>query len=328
MNRSFCVAPMMECTDRHYRYFARLISRHCVLYTEMITTGALLHGDTARFLEFDAAEQPLALQLGGSNPQDLARCARLAEERGYSEVNMNVGCPSDRVQSARFGACLMAEPALVADCVAAMRGAVDIPVTVKTRIGIDDRDAYEYLHEFITRVQDAGCETCIIHARKAFLQGLSPKENRDIPPLRYDVAQRVKHDFPELEILVNGGIKTLSDAVAKRAQFDGVMLGREAYQNPWLLADVDRLFYGDSESGVSRHDVLEAYIPYIEAHLAHDIYLSRMSRHILGLFQGLPGARAWRRHISENAYQSGAGLEVIREAAAKVIEQQELVRAS
>lgn len=316
--RRFCVAPMMDWTDRHDRFFLRLISRRTVLYTEMITTGALLYGDAARHLAFDRSEHPVAVQLGGSDPEALARSAKLAEEAGYDEVNLNVGCPSDRVQTGRFGACLMAEPALVADCVAAMRGAVTVPVTVKTRIGIDDRDSYEELVQFVDTVAGAGCRTLIVHARKAWLQGLSPKENREVPPLRHDVVRQLKNDFPHLEIIINGGITTLDQALAQLESLDGVMVGREAYHNPYILAEVDRRFYGDPTPPLSRHEVVERYLPYVEAQLAKGVSLSQLTRHILGLFQGLPGARAFRRRLSENAHRPGMGAALIRSAAEAV----------
>ncbi|MGI9305531.1 MAG: tRNA dihydrouridine(20/20a) synthase DusA [Gammaproteobacteria bacterium] len=328
LDRTFCCAPMMECTDRHFRYFLRLISRRTLLYTEMITTGALLHGDRERFLAYDPLEHPLALQLGGSAPTEMAACARFAEDHGFDEVNINVGCPSDRVQSGQFGACLMAQPELVAQCVAAMRASVSIPVTVKSRIGIDDQDSYEHLQRFTQTVIEGGCHTLIVHARKAYLQGLSPRENRDLPPLRYDVVYRLKRDFPQLEVIVNGGIKTLAEAKEKLEHVDGVMLGREAYQNPYVLADVDHEFFADCAPQRSRREVLEAFVPYIEAQLARGVYLSRMSRHILGLFQGQPGARAWRRYLSEHAYKRGAGVEVLRHAASLVSEPESLARAS
>jgi tRNA-dihydrouridine synthase A len=312
------VAPMMDWTDRHCRYFLRLISRHVLLYTEMVTTGALLHGDRERFLAHHPDEHPLALQLGGSEPAELAACARMAEAHGYDEVNLNVGCPSDRVQSGRFGACLMAEPELVAECVAAMRGTCGIPVTVKTRIGIDERDSYEDLTDFVSTVEAAGCGIFVIHARKAWLQGLSPKENREIPPLCYDVVHRLKADFPQLTIILNGGLKDLDTMAEELGRVDGVMLGREAYHNPYLLAEVDRRFYGDGHPVPSRHEVVERFLPYVSARLDEGVPLQAMSRHILGLFQGRPGARAWRRYISENAHRPGAGVEVIERAAALV----------
>ena len=311
----FCVAPMLDWTDRHCRFFLRLISRHALLYTEMVTTGALLFGDQpARFLDFDPAEHPLALQLGGSDPADLARCARMAEEWGYDEVNLNVGCPSDRVQSGRFGACLMAEPALVAECVAAMAAAGSLPVTVKTRIGIDHRDSYEQLAGFVSEVAAAGCDTFIVHARKAWLKGRSAKQNREIPPLRYDVVHRLKADFPRLCMVLNGGLVDVQQALDQLDTVDGVMLGREAYHNPYILATVDRLFFGDQHELPSRDQVMAAFLPYADAQLQRGVPLGSLTRHILGLYHGIPGARRFRRHVSENAHRRGAGLEVLRQA--------------
>jgi tRNA-dihydrouridine synthase A len=310
---------MLDWTDRFERYFLRLITRHTLLYTEMVTTGALLHGDRERFLKFDPTEHPVALQLGGSNPDALAACARLVEEHGYDEVNLNLGCPSDRVQSGRFGACLMADPALVAECMAAMMEAVKIPVTIKTRIGIDDQDSYEELTTFVAKVAESGCNTFIVHARKAWLQGLSPKENREIPPLHYERVHQLKQDFPQLEISINGGIKTLDEAEEQLRHVDGVMIGREAYQNPWILAEADRRLYGDNHPIPTRHGVLEQLLPFVEQELSQGTRLQQISRHILGLFQGMPGARAWRRHLSENAHRKGAGAEIIQQAAALVI---------
>ncbi len=317
-NRAFCVAPMMEYTDRFDRYFLRLISKHALLYTEMVITAALLHGDADRFLRFDDLEQPLALQLGGSDPHVLAECAQMAQSRGYREVNLNVGCPSDRVQSGAIGACLMATPEVVAECVAAMRSVVSIPVTVKTRIGIDRDESEEQLRVFIDRVADAGCETFIVHARKAWLQGLSPKENRTIPPLRYEVVHALKRDRPELEIIINGGLKTLSGSLEQLQKVDGVMLGREVYHNPYILAQVDELFYADASPVLSRQQVLERFLPFVEQQLSEGISLGYISRHIMGLFQGLPGARAWRRYLSEQAYKKGADCEVLLEAAKRI----------
>ena len=309
-----CVAPMMDYTDRHFRYFVRLMTRHTLLYTEMVTSGAILHGDHRRFLEFHPAEHPLALQLGGSDPEALAACARIADGYGYDEINLNVGCPSDRVQSGRFGACLMQEPDLVAECVAAMRAASPVPVTVKTRIGVDERDSYEHLVDFIGKVEAAGCGVFIIHARKAWLKGLSPKENREIPPLRYDVAARLKRDFPQLTIVVNGGVQTLDAMHAHLGDFDGVMVGREAVSNPYLFADVDRRFFGAAAAPLSRSEVLQAWLPYIAAQLQEGVPLARMTRHALGLFHACPGARAWRRALSEEAVRPGAGLAVLHQA--------------
>ncbi|KFI21336.1 tRNA-dihydrouridine synthase A [Nitrosococcus oceani] len=308
------VAPMMEWTDRHCRYFLRLISHRALLYTEMVTAGALIHGNRARFLAYHKSEHPLALQLGGSHPEELALCAQMAEDYGFDEVNLNVGCPSNRVQSGRFGACLMAEPELVAECVAAMAQTTQIPVTVKTRIGIDEQDSYEALGHFISTVTQAGCRTFIIHARKAWLQGLSPKENREKPPLRYDVVRAIKQDFPQLTVIINGGITTLEEISEHLELLDGVMIGRAAYHNPYLLAQVDRNFYGDFHPFLTRHEIIEAFLPYVAEQLVQGVYLNHMTRHILGLFQGQPGARAWRRHLSENAHRPGAGIEIIREA--------------
>ena len=302
---------MMDWSDHHCRYFWRLLTRQALLYTEMVTTGALIHGDRERFLHFNPEEHPVALQLGGSEPADLARCARWAEEWGYDEVNLNCGCPSDRVQSGMFGACLMARPALVADCVRAMRAACDIPVTVKHRIGIDHMESYQELLDFVGTVAEAGCEVFIVHARKAWLQGLSPKENRDIPPLNYPWVYRLKHDLPRLCIVINGGIQTLEECRRHLQQVDGVMLGREAYQNPWLLAEVDSQLYGMDKPAASRDDVIAALLPYVERQLAAGAHLNHITRHILGLYQGVPGARKFRRHLSENAYRQTAGVEVL-----------------
>ena len=315
LDRRLSVAPMMECTDRHDRFFLRLISRHTLLYTEMVAANTLVHADPTRFLRFNDAEHPVALQLGGSDPDALAVGCRLAEEFGYDEVNLNVGCPSDRVQSGRFGACLMAEPELVADCVAAMKQACGLPVTVKTRIGIDDRDSYEELGGFVAAVAAAGAETLIVHARKAWLNGLSPKENRTVPPLRYDRVHALKRDFPALEIVINGGIRSVGEAVAQLAFVDGVMIGREAYGNPYMLAEADRLIFGDAAPVRSRAQVLEEMLVYIERELAEGASLKWIVRHLFGLFQGQPGARAWRRYLTENAGRPNAGAEVVREAA-------------
>ena len=303
-SRRFSVAPMMDWTDRHYRFAARLISRHALLYTEMVTTGAVLNGDRGRFLGYSAAEQPLALQLGGSNAQELAQCARLAEEAGYAEVNLNVGCPSDRVQNNLIGACLMGHPQLVVDGVKAMLDACSIPVTVKHRIGINGRDSYQQLMDFVGQVQDAGCETFIVHARIAILEGLSPKENREIPPLRYEVVQQLKQDFPQLEIILNGGLTDLDRMERQLDSLDGVMVGREAYHNPYLLAEVDRRFYADDAPVRGRIEVLEALRPYIAEHIARGGAMHHVTRHILGLFQGLPGARHFRRQLSTEIHRT------------------------
>ncbi len=312
------VAPMMSCTDRHARYLLRLISRHVLLHTEMVTAEALVRGDPVRWLAHHPSEHPLALQVGGADPGVLARCARLGAVYGYDEINLNVGCPSDRVQSGRFGACLMAEPRRVADCVAAMRAAVSIPVTVKTRIGIDDHDDYDFLARFVDAVAAAGCDGFIVHARKAWLAGLSPKANREIPPLRHERVHRLKRERPDLRIVINGGIRTLAEARRQLAHVDGVMIGREAYHNPYLLAEADGLLYGDVRRAPSRHEVLERYLPYVEAERTRGTPLAPMARHLLGLFQGRPGARAWRRHLSEHGHRRGAGPEVLREAARRV----------
>ena len=314
----FCVAPMMEWTDRHCRYFMRLMSRHARLYTEMVTTGALLHGDVEYLLRFHPSEHPLALQLGGSEPAALAAAARLGADFGYDEINLNVGCPSDRVQNGRFGACLMAEPQLVAECVTAMRAAVALPVTVKTRIGIDALDRYEDFFHFITTVAEAGCDTFIVHARKAWLQGLSPKQNREVPPLRYEFVQRLKRELPHLKVILNGGLTTLAEARQQLADVDGVMLGRAAYHNPALLLDVDRLFYGDTRPAPTPHAVVEQLLPYVEEQLRAGAQLHHITRHVLGLFQAQRGARAWRRHLSEHGHRAGAGPEVLRAALARV----------
>jgi tRNA-dihydrouridine synthase A len=280
----------------------------------MVTTGALIHGDHHRFLKFNENEHPLALQLGGSNPDDLAICSKMAEDYGYDEINLNVGCPSDRVQSGRFGACLMAEPELVAECVAAMQQSVSIPVTIKSRIGIDDRDSYEELVHFIATVAHAGCKTFIVHARKAWLSGLSPKQNREVPPLRYDVVFQLKRDFTALEIILNGGVTSLDQAKALLKNVDGVMLGREVYQKPYLLADVDNRIFGASYDPVSREQILMLLIPYIQQELKGEVRLNSITRHILGLFHGMPGARGWRRYLSDHVGKSGADENVLLEA--------------
>lgn len=295
------------------------MSRHAQLYTEMVTTGAILYGK-GDYLGFSEQEQPLVLQLGGSDPQALAACAVLAEQRGYNEINLNVGCPSDRVQNGMFGACLMAEPQRVADSIAAMKAAVAIPVTVKTRIGIDEQDSYEFLCTLINGLVEVGVDALIVHARKAWLKGLSPKENREIPPLDYERVYQLKRDYPQLTIAVNGGIKTLDDAKLHLTQLDGVMVGREAYQNPYMLAAVDAELFGDHYQVPSRHEVIRQLLPYIEQQLSQGSYLGNVTRHTLGIFQGLPGARAWRRYLSENAHKAGAGPEVVETAMAKVPE--------
>ena len=315
------MAPMLDWTDRHCRYFLRLISRHTLLYTEMVTTGALIHGDRERYLRFSQEEHPVAIQLGGSEPSDLAECSKMAEDHGYDEINLNVGCPSDRVQSGSFGACLMAEPQLVRDCLGTMQDAVDIPVTVKHRIGIDRDDSYEQLLDFVDIVKQSGIKTFIIHARKAWLDGLSPKENRDVPPLRYELVHDIKKQHPELEIIINGGINTLDEAKTHLEKVDGVMMGRAIYNNPWLLADVDRQIFGKENPLSDPHEVIDLLLPYVEKELEEGAHLNHISRHILGLFQGMPGAKAWRRHISENAHVSGAGIDILKKAASLVMKQ-------
>ena len=314
VNRRLSVAPMMDWTDRHDRAFLRLISRRVLLYTEMIPVGAILHGARDRFLGFDAREHPVALQLGGAEPDELAECARIATEYGYDEINLNVGCPSGRVRNARFGACLMADPARVGLCVAAMAAATRIPVTVKCRIGIDERDSFEELCEFTRAVMDSGCRTLIVHARKAWLSGLSPKQNREVPPLRTDRVYRLKETFPALQVIVNGGVTSLDRAERHLAHVDGVMIGRAAYQNPYILAQVDGRFFGDLRVPPGREAVVRAYLPYVETQRARRVPLKSMTRHILGLFNGLPGARAWRRHLSEAAREPEAGPEIIEAA--------------
>lgn len=303
---------MMDWTDRHCRYFLRLLTPSALLYTEMVTAEAILHGDRNRLLGFDPAESPVTLQLGGSVPARLATAAQAGANYGYDEINLNVGCPSDRVQSGRFGACLMAEPALVRDCVAAMREAVDLSVTVKSRIGIDDHDDYGFLRDFVGTVAESGCTTFIVHARKAILAGLSPKANREVPPLRYDYVYRLKAEFPRLSIILNGGVRDLEAVRAHLAQVDGVMIGREAYHNPYFLAEIERELYGIEPP--SREAVMAAYLEYVEARLKDGVRLPNMTRHVLGLYLGRPGARSWRRQLSEGACARGAGAEVIREA--------------
>jgi tRNA-dihydrouridine synthase A len=311
---------MMEWTDRHCRMFHRTLSRRAMLYTEMVTAAAVIHGDRERLIGFEPAEAPLGLQLGGSDPAALARAAAIAQAFGYDEVNLNCGCPSDRVQSGRFGACLMAEPELVARCFAAMQTAVSIPVTVKCRIGIDDQNEQYALDRFVGELGNAGCRTFIVHARKAWLQGLSPKENRDVPPLNHARVHRLKADRPDLEIVINGGIASLDEAESHLQRVDGVMLGRTAYHDPWVLADVDRRLFGLANPVETRKQALEAWLPHVETQLARGVPLNAMSRHVLGLFSAMPGARAFRRHISENAHRPGAGVEVLARAAELVSE--------
>ena len=311
---------MLDWTDRHCRYFHRLLTKQALLYTEMVTTGALLNGDVERHLRFNAFEQPVALQLGGSEPKEMAACARLAEDYGYAEVNINVGCPSERVQKGAFGACLMAEPHLIADCVAAMQAAVNMPVTVKNRIGIDEQQERDSLFNFVETVAQAGCQTFIVHARKAWLKGLSPKENREIPPLNYALVYELKQAFPQLEIIINGGITTLEQCQHHLQFVDGVMVGREAYHNPWLLAQVDSQLYAAPDSFNQRKAVIDAFIPYVEQQLSQGVSLAPMSKPILGLFQGIAGARYWRRYISENAFKSNADAKILLQAMQKILD--------
>ncbi len=318
LNRKLSIAPMMDHTDRHFRYFLRLISRKTLLYTEMLTTGALIHGERQRFLRFHPEEHPLALQLGGSNPQELQICARIAEDAGFDEVNLNIGCPSDRVQHGRIGACLMTEPDLVAECISNMQVQLSIPVTVKTRTGIDDQDSYELLCRFVECVSNAGCRIFIIHARKAWLSGLSPRQNREVPPLQYQLVHQLKQDFPHLTIVINGGFTTLNQVQDQLHHVDGVMIGRAAYQNPYLLAEADQLFFGYQRPSLTRIEILEHFTSYIQQELKNGVYLSQMTRHILGLFQGQPGAKAFRRVISEKAYTPDSGIEVIEEALSQI----------
>jgi tRNA-dihydrouridine synthase A len=305
---------MMDWTDRHCRFFHRLLTRRALLYTEMVTAEAVLHGDRGRLLGFNPEEHPVALQLGGSDPARLAEAAAIGADHGYDEINLNVGCPSDRVQEGRFGACLMGEPELVAECVAAMRARVAVPVTVKCRIGIDDQDSEAGLDRFVGTVAQAGCRTFMVHARKAWLKGLSPRENREVPPLDDGRVHRLKTAHPELEIVINGGIGSLDEAEAHLAKVDGVALGRAAYQSPYLLADVDRRLFGDGSAPVSRRDVVEALLPYAQRHIAAGGRLNNVARHILGLYHGQPRARAFRRHLSERAPREGAGIAVLAEA--------------
>ena len=317
MDRTFSVAPMMDWTDRHCRYFHRLLAPHALLYTEMVTAPAVIHGDRDRLLGFDPAERPLALQLGGSDPDELAQAARIGAELGYGEINLNVGCPSDRVQSGRFGACLMREPALVRDCVAAMREAAapfGVPVTVKCRIGVDDQDEYAGLAAFVEEVQASGCDTFIVHARKAWLQGLSPKENREVPPLNYARVYRLKQEHPRLEVVINGGISTVDEVRSHLEHVDGAMLGRTAYHEPYRLAEIEHALHGTALP--DRDEVLQRLRPYVEAHLARGDRLQHITRHVLGLYQGLPGARAFRRTLSEQAHRADAGWAVVERAMA------------
>lgn len=318
LTHRLCCAPMMDWTDRHCRFFLRLITPHARLFTEMVTTGAMMFGNVPRHLDFDPAEHPVALQLGGSDPSALAHCARLGEAWGYDEINLNVGCPSERVQTGSFGACLMAEPALVADCVAAMRDAVDLPVSVKHRTGIDAVEEYAFVRDFVGTVQAAGASAFIVHARNAILKGLSPKENREIPPLKYDLVHRLKRDFHESTIVINGGIATLPDIERELRQVDGVMLGRVAYHHPYILAAADALCFGSGTRSRSRAEIVAALLPYVETQLAHGVHLRAITRHILGLYHGCPGARTWRRMLSDAALLQGGSAELLVSALREV----------
>ncbi len=304
---------MMDWTDRHCRYFMRRLSPGVQLYTEMVTAAAIHHGDADALLQFDASEHPVAVQIGGSDPALMAEAARKAATAGYDEININVGCPSDRVQSGRFGACLMAEPERVVDCFEAMRQASDVPVTIKSRIGIDDHDSYAYLRRFVDPLADAGCRRFIVHARVAILEGLSPKENRSVPPLKYDRVYRLKRDCPDLEVIINGGIRSVAEVEAALERVDGVMIGRAAYHSPFFLAELERRFLSGADLP-ERLSIVKQMLPYIEAQLAEGERLSRITRHMLGLYAGQPGARAWRRALSENAHRRGAGVEVLASA--------------
>ncbi|MHA1113717.1 MAG: tRNA dihydrouridine(20/20a) synthase DusA [Alphaproteobacteria bacterium] len=317
-DRRLSVAPMMGWTDRHARYFLRLIAPRALLYTEMVPSGAIVYGDAARFLGHDPIEHPLALQVGGGDPAELGECARTARGFGFAEINLNVGCPSERVQRGTFGACLMKEPDLVAACVAAMGAASDVPVTVKCRIGVDELDSEAALHDFVGRVAEAGCETFILHARKAWLKGLSPKENREVPPLDHDRVYRLKSAFPNLEIIINGGIESADAAAGHLAHVDGVMIGRAAYRNPWLLTEMEPRLLGPGPGPADRATVIESVIRYVEAQAARRVPLISITRHILGLYKGLPGAARWRRYLSENVPLPGANADVLRRAAVLV----------
>ena len=317
LDRKFSVAPMLDWTDRHCRYFLRLISQHSVLYTEMITTGAIIYGDTHHHLQMNPLEHPVALQLGGSDPTDLAKACVLASKYDYAEINLNCGCPSDRVQNGMFGAVMMKNAKITADCIAAMQDAVDLPITVKHRIGVDDFDSYEFLCEFVDTVAKSGCETFLVHARKAWLKGLSPKQNREVPELNYERVYQLKKDFPQLEIIINGGVTTLAQSLGHLNHIDGVMVGREAYTNPYLLASVDQQIYGSEQPVISREKIAEAFLDYVDNELSKGTKLQSMTRHILGLFHGMPGARQYRRHISENAYKPDATIDVLTNALAK-----------
>lgn len=327
-SHKFCIAPMLHCTDRHFRYLARLLSQKSFLYTEMITTGALIYGDRERWLRLHEGENPVALQLGGSNASEMAKCAELAGEYKFDEVNINVGCPSDRVQAGKFGACLMLEPELVCNSIKAMQVATEAEVTVKTRIGVDDQDSYEFLKQFVEKIAIAGCKTIVVHARKAHLSGLSPRQNRNVPPLHYEYVYQLKQEFPELTLILNGGLKDKAEMVQHLQELDGVMVGREVYDNPYFLSDIDEVIYGEPSIELSRFEVLEQYMFYIQAELDKGLPLKIPAQHIFGLFNGLPGAKAWRRYLSENIYAKNAGVEVIEEAVKSVSDFEQVAIAS
>lgn len=314
LDRRFSVAPMMDWTDRHERFFLRLLSARTLLYTEMVTSMAVIHGDRQRLLGFNREEHPVALQLGGSEPEEVAEAARIGADFGYDEINLNVGCPSDRVQSGRFGACLMKEPELVARIAEAMQKAVSVPVTVKCRLGVDEQEPREVLPAFLETMKGTGISSVTVHARKAWLKGLSPKENRTVPPLDYGLVYEMKEAFPDMEVIINGGIRTLDETAEHLKHVDGVMMGRAAYETPYVLAEADNRLFGEKKPILSRGEVVRAFLPYAQSEQSKGVPLHAMTRHILGLFQGVPGARAWRRHLSENAVKPGAGVEVIEEA--------------
>ena len=320
----FCVAPMMECTDRHYRFLARLLTKRSMLYTEMITTGALLHGDRQHHLEINSCEHPVALQLGGSNPSDMARCSEYATEFNYDEININVGCPSDRVQAGKFGASLMLEPHTVAKCIREMNRATDIEITVKTRIGVDEEDSFESFSKFIDVIAEAGCNTVIVHARKAYLSGLSPKENRTIPPLRYEYVYKIKQEYPQLNIVLNGGLGDIDKIQKHLKEVDGVMIGRKAYEDPYFLAKVDEKIFNKLEIAISRHELLTRYLAYAREQIDRGVPPHILTSHILGLFKGVPGAKVWRRYLSENKHKVEANLNEVSQAAFKLIRAEKL----
>jgi len=310
----FCIAPMMEWTDRHYRYLARLMSQHTFLYTEMVTSLALIHGDRSRFLAYNQEEHPVALQLGGNQAKQMAQAAEWGAEAGFDEININIGCPSDRVQAGGFGAYLMREPTRVADCVHAMKAVTETPITVKCRLGVDDDDSYAFFRDFVAEVAEAGCELFVVHARKALLKGLSPKQNREIPELQYDKVYRIKQEFPSLEIILNGGVKSIPEMQQHLSQVDGVMIGREAYKHPQFLLDIDQVLFDQPGPDRNLTDVVRLYCRYMEGNLEQGVPLNAMAKHLLSLFQGVPGAKLWRRHLSEHIHQVGANVAVIEQA--------------